>query len=32
MDKRTAICNYLKKHHTGKENAVFSRELERLFF
>ncbi len=31
MDKRTAICNYLKKHHTGKENAVFSRELERLF-
>ena len=31
MDKRTAICNYLKKYHTGKENAVFSRELERLF-
>ena len=31
MDKRTAICNYLKKNHTGKENAVFSRELERLF-
>jgi hypothetical protein len=31
MDKRTAICKYLKKYHTGKENAVFSRELERLF-
>ena len=31
MDKRTAICNYLKKYHTGKENAVFSRDLERLF-
>ncbi len=31
MDKRTAICNYLKKYHTGKEKAVFSRELERLF-
>ena len=31
MDKRTAICNYLKKYHTGKDNAVFSRELERLF-
>ena len=31
MDKRSAICNYLKKHHSGKETAVFSRELERLF-
>lgn len=31
MDKRTAICNYLKKYHTGKENAVYSRELQRLF-
>lgn len=31
MDKKTAICNYLKKYHTGKDNAVFSRELERLF-
>ena len=31
MDKRTAICNYLKKYHTGRENAVYSRELERLF-
>ena len=31
MDKRTAICNCLKKYHTGKDNAVYSRELERLF-
>ena len=31
MDKRTAICNYLKKYHPGRENAVYSRELERLF-
>ena len=31
MDKRTAISEYLKKHHTGKEKAVLSRELERLF-
>lgn len=31
MDKKTAICNYLKKYHSGKDNAVLSRELERLF-
>lgn len=31
MDKRTALCGYLKQYHTGKENAVYSRELERLF-
>lgn len=31
MDKRTAICEYLKKHHKGKDKAVLSRELERLF-
>lgn len=31
MDKRTAICEYLKKNHTGKSNAVYSRELQRLF-
>lgn len=31
MDKRTAICNFLKKYHTGRDNAVYSRELERLF-
>ena len=31
MDKCTAICAYLKKYHTGKERAVYSRELQRLF-
>lgn len=31
MDKQSAICDYLKKYHTGKDNAVLSRELERLF-
>ena len=31
MDKRTAICEYLNKNHTGKEKAVYSRELQRLF-
>lgn len=31
MDKRTAICEYLKKHHTGKDKAIYSRELERIF-
>lgn len=31
MDKRSAICEYLKKYHTGKANAVYSRELEQLF-
>lgn len=31
MNKRTAICQYLKQYHTGMGNAVYSRELERLF-
>lgn len=31
MDKKTALCAYLKKYHTGKHNAVYSRELQRLF-
>ena len=31
MDKEKEICLYLKKHHTGQEKAVFSKELERLF-
>lgn len=31
MDKKTALCEYLKKHHKGRENAVYSRELQRLF-
>lgn len=30
MDKRTAICDFLRKHHTGKSRAVYSRELQRL--
>lgn len=29
--KRTAICAYLREYFTGKERAVSSRELERLF-
>ena len=32
MDKRTAICEFLRKHHTGKSRAVYSRELQRLFY
>lgn len=31
MDKRTAICRYLRQYHTGMGNAIYSRELERLF-
>jgi len=31
MDKQTVICNYLKKYHTGRDKAVLSHELERLF-
>ena len=31
MDKKAAICEYLKKHHNGKHRAVYSRELERRF-
>lgn len=31
MDKRTALCHYLRQYHTGIGNAVYSRELERLF-
>lgn len=29
--KRAAICAYLREYHTGKERAVSSRDLERLF-
>lgn len=25
------ICRYLQHYHTGKENAVFSKDLERMF-
>lgn len=36
IEKKTAeekemICNYLKEEHTGKDKAVHSKELERLF-
>lgn len=31
MDKKTAICQHLKKYHTGGERAVYSHELQRLF-
>ena len=31
MDKPTAIRTYLEEYHTGIDNAVFSRELERRF-
>ena len=31
MDRQSALCAYLRKHHRGKANAVHSRELERLF-
>ena len=31
MDKRTALCEFLKKYHTGRENTVYSREQQRLF-
>ena len=31
MDKSTALYVYLKKYHTGKEKAVPSTKLERLF-
>ena len=30
-DKKSAICAYLKEHHTGKRRAVHSEELQRLF-
>lgn len=31
MENPTVICEYLRKNHTGKENAVHSHELQRLF-
>ena len=30
MDK-DQLAEYLKAHHLGKENAILSRELEKLF-
>ena len=31
MENPTVICEYLRKNHGGKKNAVHSRELQRLF-
>ena len=31
MSYKEDILDYLKDHHRGTENAVFSKELERLF-
>jgi biotin operon repressor len=31
MDRKTAICEYLRQNHVGAEKAVCSRELEQLF-
>ena len=31
MDKKSAICMYLKNNHTGKSRAIHSRDLQRLF-
>lgn len=31
MDKEQEICKFLREFHKGKERAVFSCELERLF-
>lgn len=30
-DKKSAICAYLKEHHTGKSRAIHSQDLQRLF-
>ena len=30
-DKKTAICAYLREHHTGKSRAIHSEDLQRLF-
>ena len=31
VDKKSALCEYLKKHHTGKGRAIHSMDLQRLF-
>ena len=31
MDKKKAICEYLRKNHISKENAIHSKELESCF-
>ena len=31
MDKQTVLHEYLKQNHAGKSNAVYSRELQKIF-
>ena len=31
MDRKKAICEYLRQNHIGKEKAIHSKELEKLF-
>lgn len=31
MDKKTAICEFLKEFHTGRDKAICSKELQRIF-
>ena len=31
MDKKTAICDFLKDFHRGREKAICSKELQRIF-
>ena len=31
MDKKNAICNYLRIYHIGRRNAIHSKELEDIF-
>ena len=30
-DKKTAICEYLREFHRGREKAIYSRELQCIF-
>ena len=31
MDRKKAICEYLRRNHMGKDKAIHSKELEELF-
>ena len=31
MDRKKAICEYLRQNHIGKEKAIHSKDLEKLF-
>lgn len=31
MKTKTAICEYLRLNHSGRENAVHSKEIQRVF-